>query len=111
MPFQNIIGARLAQVEMPTSYLTVYTTPLNSRTIIKNIDVCNTTSSPVRFYIHLVQSGQASGVMNALFYNAPINANSTLQWTGSDILNEADIIQVKASAAGVTVTITGGEAT
>lgn len=111
MAYQNVVGNRLAQAEMTTSYVTIYTTPLLTRTYVKNIDICNTTTGSLRFYIHLVPSGASSTTSNAIFYNAPINANTTVQWTGSEILTAGDIIQIKASAAGIAVTITGGEAT
>lgn len=111
MAYQNVIGNKLSQAEMTTSYATIYTTPTLNRTYVKNIDICNTTGSTQRFYVHFVQKGKVVGVSNAIFYNAPINAYTTVQWTGSEILVEGDIIQVKASAAGVTIMITGGEAT
>lgn len=111
MAFQNVIGNRLAQAQTTTSYVTIYTTPLATRTYVKNIDICNTTSGSLRFYVHLIPKDDTAGAGNALFYNAPINANTTVQWTGSEILTPGDLIQIKGSAAGISVTITGGEAT
>jgi hypothetical protein len=111
MAFQNIVGNRLAQAETTTSYVTIYTTPSLTRTYVKNIDICNTTSGTLRFYVHLIPKDGTAGAGNALFYNAPINANTTVQWTGSEILTPGDLIQIKGSAAGISVTITGGEAT
>lgn len=111
MAYQNVIGNRLSQAEMTTSYVTIYTTPVANRTYIKNLDICNTTGSPQRFYVHFIQKGKTADASNAVFYNAPINPYTTVQWTGSEILTEGDIIQVKASAAGVAIMITGGEAT
>ena len=111
MAFQNIVGNRLAQAEATTTYVTVYTTPLLTRTYVKNIDICNSTGSTQRFYIHLVPKGDSASSGNAVFYNAPINGNTTVQWTGSQILTQGDTIVIKGSAAGISVTITGGEAT
>lgn len=111
MAYQNVVGNRLAQAECTTSYVTVYTTPLLTRTYVKNIDICNTTAGSLRFYVHLVPKGDSAGTGNAVFYNAPINGTTTVQWTGSEILTPGDLIQIKASAAGIAVTITGGEAT
>ena len=111
MAFQNIVGNRLAQAEMLTTYETIYTTPLVTRTYVKNIDICNSTGSTQRFYVHLVPKGNSASGGNAIFYNAPINGNTTVQWTGSQILTQGDTIVVKGSAAGIAVTITGGEAT
>jgi hypothetical protein len=111
MAYQNIVGNRLAQAEATTSYVTIYTVPLLTRTYVKNIDICNTTSGSLRFYVHLIPKDGTAGASNALFYNAPINATTTVQWTGSEILTPGDVIQIKASAAGISVTVTGGEAT
>jgi len=111
MAFQNVIGNRLAQAQTTTSYVTIYTTPLATRTYVKNIDICNTTSGTLRFYVHLIPKDDTASASNALFYNAPINANTTVQWTGSEILTPGDLIQIKGSAAGISITITGGEAT
>ena len=111
MAYQNIVGNRLAQVELTTSYVTIYTVPQLTRTYVKDIDICNTNGSTARFYIHLVPQGKTASVGNALFYSAPINGNTTVQWTGSEILTPGDLIQVKGSTSGISVTITGGEAT
>jgi len=111
MAYQNVVGNKLAQAEMPTTYVTVYTVPPNTRTYVKDIDICNTTAGSLRFYVNLVPSGKTAVAANGLFYNAPINANTTVQWTGSQILTAGDTIQVKASAAGISISVTGGEAT
>ena len=111
MAYQNVVGNRLAQAEMLTTYETIYTTPLVTRTYVKNIDICNSNGSAQRFYVHLVPKGNSASGGNALFYNAPINGNTTVQWTGSEILTQGDIIVVKGSTTGITVTVTGGEAT
>lgn len=111
MAYQNIVGNRLAQAELTTSYAPIYTAPAETRTYIKNIDISNTTGSQIRFFISFVLKNGTAGTANSIFYNVPINAYSTVQWTGSDILTPGDFISAKASAAGVTVTVTGGEAT
>jgi len=111
MAFQNIIGNRLAQAALTTSYVTVYTTPLLTRTYVKNIDICNTTAGALNLYISLVPSGGTAGTGNALYYNFSVAANSRVQWAGTQILTSGDLISVKASGAGLTVTISGGEAT
>lgn len=111
MAYQNVVGTRLAQAETTASYVTVYTVPPSMRTYVKNIDICNTTSGPLRFYIHLVIRGHSATVSNSLFYNAPINANTTVQWTGTEIMNGGDTIQIKGSATGIAVSVSGGEAT
>ena len=70
----------------------------------------NTTSSAVGVYVSLVPSGGTAGTSNALFYNVQLPANTIVQWAGSQILDAGDTIQVKASATGCTITVSGGEA-
>ena len=111
MAFQNVVGNRLAQAALTTSYVTIYTTPILTRTFVKNIDVVNTTGGGLTFFISLVPKGGTAGADNALFLGKSIAANETYQWTGTQILTPGDLISVKASGAGVTVTISGGEAT
>lgn len=111
MAFQNIVGYKLGQYPAGTTYFILYTTPSVTRTYVKDISICNTTSGSLRFYIHLVPAGKSPDVTNALFYNSPINGNATVQWTGSAIMNAGDTIQIKSSSSGCVVSATGGEAT
>jgi hypothetical protein len=110
MAYQNITGIRIGQAEMTTSYLSVYNVPINTRTYVKDITVCNTTSSSINIYVSLVPAGGTVGTANAIFYNTALPGGTTVQWTGSQILDTSDTIQVKASATGCTITVTGGEA-
>lgn len=113
MAFQNIIGLQLGQAAMTTSYATIYTTPSNpaTRTYIKDITIVNTTASPINVYVSIVPDSGTAGSSNAIFYGNALPGATTVQWTGSQIMSSGGTIQVKASAAGCTVTVTGGEAT
>lgn len=108
--FQNIIGTQLGQKALTTSYATLYTVPANYRTYIKQFDICNTTSGTINVYVSFVPVGGTADTSNAILYNAVIPPYSTLQWCGAQILNASGTIQAKASAAGCTMTLTGGEA-
>lgn len=111
MNFQNVQPVRLGQAALTTSYLTVYLTPENTRTFLKDVDICNTTAATISVDMCIVAIGYTAGTANAIFYQTAIPAYSTLQWTGSQILNPKDSLQMKATATGCTVTVTGGEAT
>jgi hypothetical protein len=110
MAFNNITPLQLGQAAMTTSYATIYTVPANTRTYLKDIDVINTTATAKGIYISLVPNSGTAGAANALFYDTQLPANTIVQWAGSQILNAGDTIQVKASAAGCTITVSGGEA-
>lgn len=108
--FQNISPVKLGQAAITTSYATVYTTPALSRTIVKEFDIINTTAGALDIYVSIVPNGGSAGTGNALFYANSLPANTTMQWTGTQVMNEGDTIQVKASNTGCTITVSGGEA-
>jgi hypothetical protein len=110
MAFQNITGLKLGQAAITTSYTTLYTVPASTRAYVKDMDICNTTGSPIGVYVSLVPSAGTASASNAILYNASLPAYSTLQWCGMQILNAGDTIQVKASATGCTISASGGEA-
>lgn len=110
MAFQDITGIQIAQAAITAVYATIYTVVVDQRLYVKDIDVCNTTAGALTVTIHLVPNGDTALVANALFYGSSVAANDNLQWTGTQIMNAGDTIQVKASGAGLTITISGGVA-
>lgn len=110
MAYNNITPIKLVQSAITTAYVSAYTVPTSTRTFVKDIDITNTTSSTIGIYVHLVPADGTVGTSNALFYNLQLPANTVMQWTGSQIMDHNDTIQFKASAAGCTINITGGEA-
>lgn len=110
MAFQRITPVKLAQAAVTASAVTVYTVPASTRTMVKDIDICNTTAGALTVNVFLVPSGGSAGTGNALLYGASVTANTTLQWTGVQVMNAGDTIQVQASGLGLTASISGGEA-
>lgn len=110
MNYQNIVGTKLGQAALTTGYQTVYTTPANTRTFLKDIDVCNTTTGSIALSLHLVPSGGTAGTDNALFYGYSVPGNGVTQWTGCQIMNAGDTLQARGAAVGLTLTASGGEA-
>ena len=101
MAYQDITGIQIAQAAVTTGYTTIYTVAASQRLYIKCVDVCNTSGAATTFTMHLVPNGSSALVANALFYG-------NLQWTGTQLIDVGATIQVKASAANLTVTISGG---
>lgn len=89
-----------------TSVSTLYTVPTGIQFLLTDIDICNTSSSAT-FSIYLVPPGGTAGTGNALFYNAPINPNTTVQWAGTQSLAAGVTIQASASATTVTFKVSG----
>lgn len=110
MAFQNITPAKLGQAAMGVVVATLYTVPASTRTILKELDIANTTAGSLNARVFLVPSAGAAATTNALFYDVAITANSTLQWAGTQVMTAGETIQIQASGAGLTITASGGEA-
>lgn len=110
MAFDVITPVQLGQAAITVAEATLYIVPASTRTFVKDLSICNTTSGAVSLNVHLVPSGGTAGTSNALFYGASIPPNGTLQWNGVQILNAGGFIVTSASAAGLTITASGAEA-
>ena len=108
--YQNVTPIQLGQAAITTSATVVYIVPSSALVYLKDIDICNTNSTPVTVNVYLVPSGSTASTSNALFYGAPIPGNSTLQWTGTQLLLTSQTVQVSASATGCTIIASGGQA-
>jgi len=91
-----------------TSTGIIYTVPNGQQFTLTDIEICNASATGTTFSIFLVASGGTAGTTNALFYNAPIPKNTTVQWTGSTALSAGSTVQVSAGAATVAIKISGG---
>lgn len=111
MAFSTITPIKLGQAAIPLTNTILYTVPGLTRTFVKDMDICNTTPADLTVRVFLVPSAGAPSTANALMYDIPVPAKSTLQWSGSQILHAGDMIQVFASGNGVTIIASGGEAT
>ena len=87
----------------------VYIVPTGIRTEVYDVIISNTTVGALTCSIHLVPVGVAVGTSNAMFSSVSVPANTTVHWSGIQVLNAGDFIQGIGSAAGLTVNITGNE--
>ena len=110
MAFYDITPILLGQAAITGAYTTIYTAPLNVRTFIKDLNICNTTAGALTVYVHFVTNGSSATTANAILYAYSIAANTTYRWTGVQIMNEFGTIQVKGSTTGLTITASGAEA-
>ena len=88
---------------------TIYTVPTGMKTDVLDILIVNTTGSPINLNLHFVASGGSASTSNAIMYSASIAGNTTVHWCGVQHLTTGKFINGTASAAGITVTISGDE--
>ncbi len=102
-------GQALTSGEANTSgYATLFTVPTTQQMTITDIEICNANATGANFYISFVPSGGTAGANNALFYNAPINGRTTVQWTGGQVLKPGSTVQAYATSNSVSFLISGG---
>lgn len=109
--FQVNIPVRMSQAALTTSVVTLYTTPSNVRTNMQDIIIANTTGGALTCNLFVVPSTNTAGTANAILYGFSIGANTSYHWTGTQILFSGDTIQAQASATGLTISISGQQAT
>lgn len=104
------IPKRLAQVQATTSYVTAYTVPAATSTIVKELVVTNVTGAAVVIDVSLVASGGTADVTNNVIAQHQLGAYSLVIYTFSQVLATGGFISLKAgTAAAVTFTISGVE--
>jgi hypothetical protein len=107
--FSYLRGSTLSSGAAGTgSYSTLYTVPSGRQMAIVDIEICNTAASPATFYISLVPVGGTAGASNAIFFAAPIAGNTTVQWTGQQVLEAGGFVAAYASSSAVTIKVGGG---
>ena len=109
--YQTITPIKLGQAVLTTTGSLIYTTPANTKTYLKQIDVANTTNNSRDLDIYIVPSGGTLGTSNAIVFTLAVAAHTVFQWRGVQIMNAGDTLRAIASAAtSLTLTASGGEA-
>jgi hypothetical protein len=101
-------ATKMGQAAITGSYATIYTVPNTSTAILRDMEICNTTASPIGIYVSIVPPNGTAGASNAVFYNAALPGYSTMQWTGAIAMSFGTTIQVQGSTTGCTITASGG---
>jgi hypothetical protein len=105
--FQIDVPVKMAQAEVTTSAVTVYTTPTTNRAKVQDIMIANTTAGSLTYSVYFVPASGTAGTANAIFYQVALVANTSYHWVGEQVLFPGDTIQVQGSATGLTILISG----
>ena len=93
-----------------TSASTIYTAPASTTTIIKNILICNTTTSAATVTLNLVASAGSAAASNRILSTYNVNASDTVAIDLSGVLATGDFISaVQGTSSALTLHITGVE--
>ncbi len=88
-------------VQIAASATTYYTSPANTRTIIKKLTVTNPTVGALTYTLYLIPTGGTAADTNTLISARVINAGETQEVFEAEgqILNAGDFLQALASSA------------
>lgn len=93
-----------------TTATTLYTAPASTKSIIKNIIVCNTTANAANLTISLVPSGGSASAANRIMSSLNINAYDTVPVDLSGVLDTGDFLSAQqGTSSALTVHISGLE--
>jgi hypothetical protein len=112
MTFTVVQFKKFVQSTITAAQVTIYTVPGATQDVIKDIDVTNTTAAAATVSINLVPSGGSAATANLLAGTWSIPANSTVHWTGTQVLNAGDFISVISGTANAcNIMVSGLEST
>jgi len=111
MAFDVITPTKLGQAAITTGVTTLYTVPAATRTLLKEFSIANTTAADINVRVFLVPSAGSAGTGNAFLYDVPVPTANALQYNGVEVLNAGDTIQIQAVSTGLTIIVSGAEAT
>lgn len=81
----------------------------NSYTIIKNINICNTSAANKSVSIHLVPSGQSPANNNKIISNVNIESNNVTFYNTSIVMPSNSQIYISQTDGNTTIAISGVE--
>jgi hypothetical protein len=89
----------------------LYTVPSLALVTTSTLVMCNRTTTKITFRVSVHVAGAGADDKQYIFYDTPLNGNSTLSVTIGMTLAEADVVTTYASATGLSFTLFGVETT
>ena len=77
----------------------LYTVPALTQAVISSLSVTNDTGTSATFRINLRVNGAAVSAANALYFDAPLAANSTILITAGLTLGAGDVVTVRSGTS------------
>ena len=111
--FQDLTGKKLAAADVTATMAIVYETPANTRTYIKDIMVTNHSGAAGAaglISVHIVEAGGTAATSNVIIDEYSVAKQDYLHWSGLQITDPGDTIQVLSDGTNLSITISGAEA-
>jgi hypothetical protein len=92
-----------------TTATTVYTVPSATEAVVSSVSVCNRAGAAGTFRLAVRPDGAALANQHYLAYDTAVSANDTIILTVGLTLDAADVLEVYASSADMSVQAYGSE--
>jgi hypothetical protein len=92
-----------------TTATTVYTVPSATEAVVSSVTVCNRAGAAGTFRLAVRPDGAALANQHYLAYDTAVSANDTIILTVGLTLDAADVLEVYASSADMSVQAYGSE--
>lgn len=100
--------SRLYQGTLGTSTVTLYTVPVSTVTMVRNLWLANSNGSSRTYTVYIVKSGQSPATGNKIFAESALAGNDRVGWPMYHPLEAGDTIRAKASSASsIGITVSG----
>jgi len=80
-----------------TAETNLYTVPTGADTVVSTLTITNVTASPANARVWARIGGAATAHVNAIIFDAPIAANTTVAFTLGLTLDVTDVVTVRSS--------------
>lgn len=80
-----------------TAETNVYTVPTGTDTVVSTLTITNVTASPANARVWTRIAGATTAHVNAIIFDAPIAANTTVAFTLGLTLDVTDVVTVRSS--------------
>ena len=110
--FSGFIEKQLAQSRpLTSSSVSVYSPSASTRGILKSMMICNVSNVDASFSMFIDNNGSDRTVSTAIYYNAPISANDTVNAEIFQVIDtSAGSVGIQSSPDGaITFTLSGAE--
>lgn len=104
----NYTPVRLYIGQPSTSQTTLYTVPSTTSLIVKQITICNTSTSSASISLNVVPFGGSASSANLVVSNYSVQANATQSLNLSQVLSTGDVISALQGTSGAITLIISG---
>ena len=108
----TVVAKQLAQKALTTLPVVLYTAPavpVPMKALLKDLNIANSSDTPVSVFLHIVPNGGAPSADTVLLPGVSVPAKGLIGWYGTQVLEAGHELMAWGSDVGLTLTASGAE--